>query len=330
MHLSERIFEGDVMRGSFGDIRQSEHDLTRAHALAQASGAREPHEVLSSSEHTLRQYKASESAQSAFAAEGFGSPPAGLARLVADYVNARTLSIPIGTLANMAPGSGNLASAASAGVTMALGSLSADQREVLKAGGDPTNSADMLRIGAKLGLPGYAHAANAEGGVGGNNGGRFAGIKDGAATAGKSGSLESSYSALLKEGVTSRELNAVLPQARELGWTDKEGLGALARTGHAGVEVAREFEAARKRGDRAGMESARKKAEENAKDAKTEKEKKGWRGMMKKFDKLNKPSASNRLHTDAESASPAPGVSGSPEAEIIAALRKKRAAAQPK
>ena len=43
------------MRGSFSEIRQSERDLARAHVLSGVEAAGEPHDMLSYSEHTLRQ-----------------------------------------------------------------------------------------------------------------------------------------------------------------------------------------------------------------------------------------------------------------------------------
>ncbi|MHB8267422.1 hypothetical protein [Bradyrhizobium sp.] len=133
---------------------------------------------ISDSEDAIRHNKASLSVDAAFAAEGLGSPPSFLAGMVADYVNRATRDIPASTLANMTPGSGNLGTAASTGVNVALGSLTAEQRSVLRAGGNPFNPAEMAMIGAKLGLPGYAAVGRGESGLNGGNGGRFVGLKE--------------------------------------------------------------------------------------------------------------------------------------------------------
>jgi hypothetical protein len=137
--------------------------------------------TLTSSEGAIRYNKSSLSVDAAFAAEGFGSPPAGLAAMVADYVNRSTRDIPVSKLANMSPGSGNLGTAAAAGVNVVLSSLTPVQRDVMKAGGNPFSTADMQHFAAKLGIGGYVIAsAKGEGGLGGSNGGRFVGMKDGA------------------------------------------------------------------------------------------------------------------------------------------------------
>src|ERR1044072_22689 len=111
------------MRGSFGDIRQSERDLARAHGLGAFMLPKMEGDSLSSSEDATRHNKASESVVSAFAAEGFGAPPAGLASMVADYINMSTRNIPIQKLASMTPGSGELGRVASAGVNIGIGFL---------------------------------------------------------------------------------------------------------------------------------------------------------------------------------------------------------------
>ena len=138
--------------------------------------------TLASGENAIRYNKASLSVDAAFTAEGFGSPPAGLAAMVADYVNRSTRDIPVSKLANMSPGSGNLGTAAAAGVNIVLGSLTPVQRDVMKAGGNPFNTAELQQLAAKLGIPGYGVAAKGDSALGGSatSGSRFAGIKDGA------------------------------------------------------------------------------------------------------------------------------------------------------
>jgi hypothetical protein len=130
------------------------------------------------SEDAVRHTKAALSVDAAFAAEGLPNPPSGLASLVADYVNRSTRDIPASKIANMAPGSGNLGAAATAGVNVVLGSLTPDQRAVMRAGGNPLNPADMAAMGAKLGLAAYALQASGNG-PRVTNGGRYAGMKEG-------------------------------------------------------------------------------------------------------------------------------------------------------
>ena len=282
--------------------------------------------TLTSSEGAIRHNKASLSVDSAFAAEGFGSPPAGLAALVADYVNRSTRDIPVSKLANMSPGSGNLGTAAAAGVNVVLGSLTPVQRDVMKAGGNPFNTADMQHFAAKLGIAGYGAAVAGESVLAGSGGLSRRGTSSDAYAREIGGNA--GYNALLKEGYRAAELNAVMPYARELGWTDRNSLRMLADTGPKGGEVAKEFEAARKRNDKEGMARARQKAEESAEHATTDKEKRGWKGMIQKFDKLNKPTPDAKTQTGADRAN----VSAETEQQrkaIFEALKKRRAAATP-
>jgi hypothetical protein len=131
---------------------------------------------MAASEEAVRYSKASLSVEAAFAAEGFGSPPSGLAAMVTAYVTQQTRGIPAGKMASMAPGSGEFAIAAAAGVNAAIGSLTPDQRAVMRAGGNPVSPADMAVIGAKLGLAGYVGYGQPS--LGGNNGGRFGSMKE--------------------------------------------------------------------------------------------------------------------------------------------------------
>ena len=302
--------------------RLADHDF----AHRQPGREHPPGDVLPSSEEAVRLSKSSESVIAAFTAEGFGNPPAGIAALVTDYVRRATQDIPLKTIAHMTPGSGNLGLSAATGVNMIMGSLSPMQREVMKAGGNPFNNADMLNLATKLGMG--THAAL---------GGREAAMADGSGRRASSDSYareiggNAVYNALLKEGYKASELNAVMPYARELGWTDRHSLRILADTGPIGGEVAKEFEQARKRSDKEGMERARKKAEENEKVATTAREKKGWKGMIQKFDKWNKTRPSARLTTEAENLQAAKSEDGkqTDPAAILAELRKKRLATQP-
>lgn len=73
-----------------------------------------------------------------------------------------------------------------------------------------------------------------------------------------SAALNSSYNALLGQGYTKAQLDAVMPHAKALGWRDKEGLGALADAGREYSGMAAELHRARQRGDKAAEEAAKK------------------------------------------------------------------------
>lgn len=291
---------------------------------------------LGAGEEAIRYRKSSESVDAAFAAEGFPNLP-GLAAPIVSFVQQSTRGISLSTIANASAGTGPLNASATSGVSLLLGTMTPQQREAMKAGVNPLDPAAVHKFTLALNSMGaYASAARGESGLGGSNGGRFSGMRESAdARQAADGGLGGAYSSLLKQGYHTDQLNAVMPYARELGWTDKQSLRMLADTGPAGGELAKKFEDARKRGDKAGMDQARQEAREKAKSAKTEKERKGWQGLQKKFEGINKSSAKNRLATEAENASPSSAsppatAKPSPEAAIINALRQKRAAQQQK
>jgi hypothetical protein len=221
---------------------------------------------LGAGEEAIRYRKSSESVDAAFAAEGFPSLP-GLAAPIVSFVQQSTRGIPFSTIANASPGSGPLNASAASGVSLLLGTMTPQQREAMKAGVNPLDPAAVHRFTLTLNAVGaYASAARGESGLGGSNGGRFSGLRESAeASQGGDGGLGGAYSSLLKQGYRADQLNAVMPYARELGWTDKQSLRMLADTGPAGGELAKKFEDARKRGDKAGMDQADQEAKERAK-----------------------------------------------------------------
>ena len=237
---------------------------------------------MSDSEDSVRNLKASQSVEAAFSAAGVPSPGGDLAAIISNYVKSETRGIPARELANMTPGSGPLATSAAAGVNQYLASLSTAQRDALKAGVNPLDPAAMQKFTMMLhGLAGHGAMRD---GLAGNNGGRYAELRDGSASAGPmSAALGASYNALLKEGYKAAELKAILPYAKELGWTDRTHMRALADTGPEGGELAKKFEAAKKRGDKPGMQAAIEEAKKRAKEEKTAKKRRGYNSMQKIF-----------------------------------------------
>ena len=278
-------------------------------------------------ENALRTLKATESVTAAFHAAGFPSPPAGLAAILADHVRGETQSIPIKQLANMSPGTGPLNTAASAGVSLFVAAMTPDQRAAMKAGVNPLDASAVARLAALLHGGTTALALLQDRGAGSASHGRRATSEAYAREIGGN-----AYGALLKEGFRASELNAIMPYARELGWTDRNSLRILAGTGPTGAEVAKEFEDARKRGDAAGMAAARKKAEEHEKSATTDKARKGWKGMIKKFDTLNKNSNTAEASSSAAERNrrlTADSTDANAKRSILDQLRKQRMSTKP-
>jgi hypothetical protein len=131
--------------------------------------------TISENDDGVRNLKASESVVAAFHAEGFPSPPPGIADIIATHVRSSTRDIPLSKLANMTPGSGALGTSAAAGVNMFLTMLTPAQREAAKAGINPLDSAAVMKFTMML----NSRANGVEAGLAGNNGGRFSGMRDG-------------------------------------------------------------------------------------------------------------------------------------------------------
>ncbi len=242
---------------------------------------------VSESEDGIRNLKASESVVAAFQAAGFPSPGGELAAIISNYVKSETRGIPLSQLANMTPGSGPLSTSAAAGVNQYLAGLTPQQREAVKAGVNPLDQAAMQKFNMMLGAGGVFGGHSREGGLAGNNGGRYASLREGQISAEAAGSvaLASSYNSLLKEGYKAAELKAIMPYARELGWHDKQAVRALADTGPEGGELAKRWNNAKKRGDKEGMRAAEDEAKRRAKEGKTPRERRGYEWMQKKFQK---------------------------------------------
>ncbi|WP_298242025.1 hypothetical protein [uncultured Bradyrhizobium sp.] len=115
------------------------------------------------SEDAIRNLKASESVMAAFLAERVPTPPAEVAALITNQVKSAIKALPLSQVANMTPGSGVLATAASAGVEQYLGMLTPAQREAAKVGVNPLDPVAMLKSNAALnqigGAGGFSRSA---------------------------------------------------------------------------------------------------------------------------------------------------------------------------
>lgn len=102
---------------------------------------------ISENDDAVRNLKSSETVVAAFHAEGFPSPPGDIAAVITAHVKSSTRDIPLNKIANMTPGSGPLGTSAAAGVNMFMNSLTPLQREAVKAGVNPLDSAAMMKLG---------------------------------------------------------------------------------------------------------------------------------------------------------------------------------------
>lgn len=103
---------------------------------------------ITESEDTVRNLKASESVQSAFMAAGIPSPPGDVAAIIANHVKGTIQGLSLSQVANMSPGSGELGSAAVQAVNQFVNSLTPAQRDAVKAGVNPLDSAAMMKLAA--------------------------------------------------------------------------------------------------------------------------------------------------------------------------------------
>jgi len=116
-------------------------DLSRPRTRARSSAS------IPESEDTIRNLKASESVQAAFQASGIPSPPGDVAAIITNHVKSAIQGLPLSQVANMSSGSGELSTAAVAGVNMFMNSLTPSQRDAVKAGVNPLDSTAMMKIG---------------------------------------------------------------------------------------------------------------------------------------------------------------------------------------
>jgi hypothetical protein len=261
------------------------HDDNPARGAAHKD-ARATRATHTESEDTVRNLKASESVVAAFQAVGIPSPAQDLAQIITTYVKSKTQNIPFKQMSNMTPGSGQLGTSAAEGVTLLLGSLTPMQREAMKAGVNPLDPGAVLKFAdalQRLAAGGQA-AMFGRGGEGGDS-------DRTASSAAYSRELSGgSYGALLKEGYSRAQLDQAMSYAQAVGWTDKDAIRMFAEIGPAGGELAKRFEAARKRGDQDDMAKAKKEAKEHEDNAKTDKERKEWHRLNDRFEKLDKAS----------------------------------------
>jgi hypothetical protein len=170
---------------------------------------------ISENDDGVRNLKASESVAAAFHAEGFPSPPAGIADIISTHVKSSTRDIPLNKIANMSPGSGALGTAAAAGVNMFLTMLTPAQREAAKAGVNPLDPAAVLRFSAML---------NQQLGAGGSLMAKGEGLGGGGRVSSDAYTRElvggSIYKALAAEGYTPGQITSAINYARDLGTSE--------------------------------------------------------------------------------------------------------------
>jgi hypothetical protein len=99
------------------------------------------------SEDQVRNLKASQSVEAAFQAAGIPSPPGDIAAIITNHVKSDIQALPLNQVANMSPGSGPLATSAISAVNQFVSSLTPSQREAVKAGVNPLDAADMMKLG---------------------------------------------------------------------------------------------------------------------------------------------------------------------------------------
>lgn len=118
------------------------------------NGERRPSEPSATSvpesEDAIRNLKASQSVETAFAAQRIATPPADIAAILTNAVKSAVKGLPLNEVRNMTPGSGVLGSAAAAAVDQYLGMLNPAQREATKVGDNMLDSGAMLRLNALL------------------------------------------------------------------------------------------------------------------------------------------------------------------------------------
>jgi hypothetical protein len=136
--------------------------------------------------------------------------------------------------------------------------------------------------------------------------------------------LHNSFNALLTEGYSKAQLNAVMPHARELGWHDRQGLRDLADAGKPFAGDAAAYHRALKHGDTTEAERLKKKMQDDYE--KAEPGSKPHRGMGNTL---------RRLHVEKKAelkAGDAPGQPtvqhGTEHANAVAAEKKKNEVAQ--
>jgi hypothetical protein len=221
--------------------------------------------TLAESDDAVRHLKASESVEAAFHAMGFPSLP-GLTALITDHVKGATQSIPLKDIRNMTPGTGQLGTSAMSGVSLIVSMMNPAQREAAKAGVNPFDAAAVLKFSDALNKVGFGAAVAALGKGEGGSSGR---VTSDAYTRELSGGA--AYKSLIGEGYSRGQLDAVMPYAHMLGWTDKDSLRTLAGAGREAAAIAAHYKDARAKGDDEGATQDVQKLEQMANDPKTPK-----------------------------------------------------------
>jgi hypothetical protein len=106
--------------------------------------------TITENEDAIRNLKASQSVEAAFQAAGIPSPPGDVAAIITNQVRSAIQGLSLHQVANMSPGSGELATSAAAAVNQFVSSLTPSQREAVKAGVNPLDAAGMMKLGNGL------------------------------------------------------------------------------------------------------------------------------------------------------------------------------------
>jgi hypothetical protein len=209
--------------------------------------------TISENDDGVRNLKASESVVAAFHAEGFPSPPAGIADIIATHVKSSTRDIPLSKIANMAPGSGSLGTSAAAGVNMFLNMLTPAQREAAKAGVNPLDPAAVLKFSAmmnhQLGASGASLVKGDGGSLSSRGGNQFAELR-----AGTSGSDSATYSALASEGFSKAQITSAVNFSRELGLNGTSYARDIANSSNDEKDLYRAYKSAKTEEDRKAIQ----------------------------------------------------------------------------
>ncbi len=144
--------------------------------------------------------------------------------MVADFVRSATQGIPVEQLASMAPGTGSLATAASAAVNLVVGGMTQEQKEAMKAGANPFDAAAVHRFSEMLTKFGsHAIAMAMMNGGGGDRAEKTATLSSSGGRTTSSASYTEglaggpTYKALVEQGYKPAHINSAMEFARHIG-----------------------------------------------------------------------------------------------------------------
>jgi hypothetical protein len=113
------------------DTPSTSDETGRLRSRSRSSG------TITENDGAIRNLKASQSVKAALQAAGIPSPPGDIAAIITNHVKSEIQTLSLSQVANMSPGSGQLATSAAAAVNQFVSSLNPSQREAVKAGVNP-------------------------------------------------------------------------------------------------------------------------------------------------------------------------------------------------